>query len=155
MNIYEAKLDAGKLKVAIVVSRFNSFLTDKLLDGALDCLTRHNASDKNIDVYKVPGAFEIPALISKLSDIKKYDAIIALGVIIRGDTPHFEYVANETTKGIASISIQKGIPVAFGIVTADNMEQAIERCGTKNGNKGFDAAMTAIEMANLFKSINE
>lgn len=153
MNIYEGKLDAKGLKIAIVVSRFNVFLTQKLLDGAIDCLKRHNCDDKDISIIWAPGSFEIPQVLKKFLSKNKYDAAIALGVIIKGDTPHFEYVANETAKGIAQLAIETGFPIAFGIVTAENLEQAIERCGTKQGNKGFDAAITAIEMANLFKNI--
>lgn len=152
MKIIEGKLIAENLKFAIVVSRFNDFLTGKLMDGALDTLKRHGAGDKDITVVKVPGAFEIPLMADKLSS-GDYDAIICLGAVIRGDTPHFDLVAGETAKGIAQVSFNNKKPVIFGVVTADNLEQAIERAGTKQGNKGSDAALSAIEMANLFKQI--
>lgn len=152
MKITEGKLTAKGLKIAIVVSRFNSFLSSKLLEGAIDCLKRHDINENDINVFWVPGSFEIPVAVKKISS-QKYDGIIALGVLIKGDTPHFDYIAAETTKGIAQISVEKEIPVAFGVVTADNLEQAIERCGTKQGNKGFDSALSVIEMANLFKEI--
>lgn len=152
MKINEGELIAQGLRFAIVVSRFNDFLTSKLLEGAIDALKRHGAEDKNIEVFKVPGAYEIPVTCEKLA-VKKYDAIICLGVIIRGDTPHFDFVASEVSKGISQVSIKNKLPVIFGIVTADNLEQAIERAGTKQGNKGFQAACSAIEMANLFKNI--
>jgi 6,7-dimethyl-8-ribityllumazine synthase len=154
MKVIEGKLNAKGLKIAIVVSRFNSFLSQKLLDGAIDCLKRHEADENNIDVFWVPGSFEIPLMVKKLSS-KNYDGIVALGVLIKGDTPHFDYIATETTKGIAQVSLDLQIPVSFGVVTAENLEQAIERCGTKQGNKGFDAALSVIEMANLFKEINK
>jgi len=154
MKVFEGKLIAKGLKIAIVVSRFNSFLSQKLLDGAIDCLKRHEADENNIDVFWVPGSFEIPLMVKKLSS-KNYDGIVALGVLIKGDTLHFDYIATETTKGIAQVSLDLQIPVSFGVVTAENLEQAIERCGTKQGNKGFDAALSVIEMANLFKEINK
>jgi len=153
MKTIEAKLAAKGLSFAIVVSRFNGFLTEKLVDGALDCLKRHEADENKIDLAKVPGSYEIPYIAGKMAKSGKYDAGIALGVIIKGDTPHFDFVAQETAKGIAEVSLSAGVPVSFGIVTADNLEQAIERCGTKQGNKGFDAALTAIEMANLDKMV--
>lgn len=153
MKKFEGKLDAQGLKFGLVVSRFNELLSSRLLEGALDCLRRHKANEDDIDVVWVPGSFEIPLLIKTLAEQKKYDALVALGVVIRGDTPHFEFVANEAVKGIAKISIETGIPVALGIVTADNLEQAIERAGTKAGNKGWQAAQSAIEMANLIKTI--
>lgn len=152
MKIMEGKLTAEKLKFALVVSRFNDFLTAKLLEGALDALRRHGASDEDLTIVKVPGSYEIPLACQSLAG-KGFDAIIALGAVIRGDTPHFDLVAAETAKGIAQVSLAGRIPVAFGIVTADNLEQAIERAGTKQGNKGADAAMSAIEMANLFKTL--
>ena len=152
MKTIEGNLTAEKLKFALVVSRFNDFLTAKLLDGAVDTLKRHGADEKNLTVVKVPGCYEIPLACQRLAG-KGFDAIIALGAIIRGDTPHFDYVAAETAKGIAQVSLACKIPVAFGIVTADNLEQAIERSGVKQGNKGADAAMSAIEMANLFKQL--
>jgi 6,7-dimethyl-8-ribityllumazine synthase len=146
-------LDAKNRDFAIVVSRFNEFITSKLLDGALDCLFRHSADDKKITIIWVPGSFEIPYAASKLAKSKKFDAVICLGAVIRGDTPHFDYIASEVTKGIARISLDTNIPVIYGLVTADNLEQAIERAGTKAGNKGWDAALSAIEMVNLFEQI--
>lgn len=152
MKVYEGSLSAAGKKFAIVVSRFNNFLTSKLVEGAVDCLKRHGADEDSITLFWTPGSFEIPQLIKKISGLK-FNAIIALGVIIKGDTPHFDYVASETAKGIAQLSLETEIPISFGIVTADNLEQAIERCGTKHGNKGFDAALTAIEMSDLFLKI--
>ncbi|MEF3280224.1 MAG: 6,7-dimethyl-8-ribityllumazine synthase [Elusimicrobiota bacterium] len=152
MKNIEGKLSGRGKRFAIVVSRFNSLLSNRLLDGAIDCLKRHEVEENKVDIFWVPGAFEIPVTVKKLTS-KNYDAIIALGAIIKGDTPHFDYIASETAKGIAMVSVDKEIPVAFGIITADNIEQAIERAGTKQGNKGFDAAMTALEMANLFDQI--
>ncbi|HOT44964.1 MAG TPA: 6,7-dimethyl-8-ribityllumazine synthase [Spirochaetota bacterium] len=153
MKLIEGKIDATGLKVAIVVSRFNEFITNKLLGGAMDCLKRNNADEDNITVAWVPGAFEIPAVTRVLAASNKYDAVICLGAVIRGSTPHFDYVAAEVSKGVASISLNAKIPVIFGVLTTDTIEQAIERAGTKSGNKGFDAAMSAIEMANLYKQI--
>ncbi len=153
MKLLEGKIDATGLKVAIVVSRFNEFITNKLLGGAMDCLKRNNADEDNITVAWVPGAFEIPAVTRVLASSNKYDAVICLGAVIRGSTPHFDYVAAEVSKGVASISLNAKIPVIFGVLTTDTIEQAIERAGTKSGNKGFDAAMSAIEMANLYKQI--
>ena len=150
-KVYEGKLDATGLKVGLVVSRFNNFLTDKLLDGALDCLVRHGADEKNMAVTYVPGAFEIPYVASRMAKSGNYDAVICVGAVIRGDTPHFDYIASESAKGIARISLETGIPVIYGLVTADTLEQAIERSGTKAGNKGWDAAMSAIEMVNLYR----
>jgi 6,7-dimethyl-8-ribityllumazine synthase len=152
MKTIEGNLLAGELKFAIVAARFNDFLTAKLVEGALDTLKRHGADEKNITIVKVPGAFEIPLAADKLAS-GKVDAVICLGAIIRGDTPHFDFVASEATKGIAQASFQNKKPIIFGIITADNIEQAIERAGTKQGNKGSDAALSAIEMANLFKKI--
>src|SRR3972149_5401769 len=149
MKIIKANLDASEKSFAIVVSRFNEFISSKLLEGALDCLQRHKADDKKITVVWVPGSFEIPLLAHKLASSKKYEAVICLGAVIRGDTPHNEYIATEVTKGIAQIGLQTGGPVILGVITPDNLEQAIERAGTKLGNKGFEAAMIAIEMANL------
>jgi 6,7-dimethyl-8-ribityllumazine synthase len=149
----EGKLDASGLKFGIIVGRFNSFISERLLEGALDALTRHGASDKGIDVARVPGAFEIPLAAKKMAALGKYDAIICLGAVIRGSTPHFDYVSAEVSKGIAHVSLDSGVPVAFGVLTTDTIEQAVERAGTKAGNKGFDAAMTAIETANLFKGL--
>ncbi|NLW08091.1 MAG: 6,7-dimethyl-8-ribityllumazine synthase [Clostridia bacterium] len=151
-NVLEGKLQAGGLRFGIVISRFNEFITSKLLTGALDALTRHGADPAAIDIAWVPGAFEIPLVAKKMAN-RGYDAVICLGAIIRGATPHFEYVANEVSKGIAQVGLSSGVPVIYGIITADNIEQAIERAGTKAGNRGFDAAMTAIEMANLFTVI--
>lgn len=153
MNITEGQLSAVGLKFGIVVGRFNSFITDRLLEGAVDCIIRHGGDKENIQVFKVPGSFEIPLVAKKLAKSGKYDAIICLGAVIRGSTPHFDYVANEVTKGIAQVSLETEVPIAYGILTTDTIEQAIERAGTKMGNKGFDAAMTAIEMANILKSI--
>ena len=151
MNIQEGKLIAKDYKFAIVVSRFNDFICQKLLEGAIDCLQRHDAVEENISVVKVPGAFEIPLAADILAESKKYDAIICLGAVIRGNTPHFDYVASEVSKGIAQTSLKYHTPISFGVITTDNIEQAIERAGTKSGNKGWDAALTAIEMADLFK----
>ncbi|MEG6565598.1 6,7-dimethyl-8-ribityllumazine synthase [Thermoanaerobacterium saccharolyticum] len=153
MKKYEGKLIGNGLKVGIVVSRFNEFITNKLLDGALDALRRHGVYDESIDIAWTPGAFEIPLITKKMATSKKYDAIIALGAVIRGDTPHFDYVANEVSKGVAKISVDYDVPVIFGVLTTDTVEQAIMRAGTKSGNKGFEAAVTAIEMANLMKEI--
>ncbi len=153
MKIIEGELQAKGLKFCIVVSRFNEFITERLLEGAKDCLLRHGADEKEIDIVRVPGAFEIP-LIAKVAAKKGiYNAIICLGTVIRGATPHFEYVAAEVSKGISHVSLETGIPVAFGIITADTIEQAIERAGSKAGNKGWDAAMTAIEMAQVMKKL--
>jgi 6,7-dimethyl-8-ribityllumazine synthase len=152
-NIIEGNLDAKGLKFGILVSRFNSFICERLLEGSLDALLRHGASDGDIDVARVPGAFEIPLAAAKMADTGKYDAIICLGAVIRGATPHFDYVAAEVSKGIAHVSLDSGVPIAFGVLTTDSIEQAIERAGTKSGNKGFDAAMTAIETVNLFKGM--
>src|SRR5512146_3573235 len=149
----EGKLDAAGLKFGIIVSRFNSFISERLLEGAVDALVRHGAADKNIDVVRVPGSFEIPLAAQRLAEGKKYDAVICLGAVIRGATPHFDYVAAEVAKGVAHASMASGVPIAFGVITADNIEQAIERAGTKSGNKGFDAATSAIEMANLIRRI--
>ena len=151
MNVLEGKLTAKVMKVAIVVARFNEFITSKLLSGAVDCLVRHEAKDEDITVAWVPGAFEIPMACKKLAESGKYDAIIALGAVIRGATPHFDYVCAEASKGIAQVSMQTSVPVAFGVLTTENIQQAIERAGTKAGNKGVDCAMSAMEMVNLFK----
>ncbi len=153
MKIYEGELQAKGLKFAIVVSRFNDFITNKLLDGAVDALIRHGAVDQHIEIVKVPGAFEIPLAAKILAEKKKHSAIICLGTIIRGATSHFEYVAAEATKGIASASLETGIPISFGILTTDSIEQAVERAGSKSGNKGWDAALVAIEMAQLLKKM--
>jgi 6,7-dimethyl-8-ribityllumazine synthase len=150
----EGKLNAEGLRVGIVVGRFNSFIGERLLEGALDALIRHGADDAMITVARVPGAFEIPLAAQKMAKSGKYDALICLGAVIRGSTPHFDYVASEVSKGIAHVSLETGVPVAFGVLTTDTIEQAIERAGTKAGNKGFDAAMTVIETANLFKEMD-
>ncbi len=152
-NVYEGNLSAKGLKVAIVAGRFNDFIGEKLLSGAIDTLVRSGADDKDIDVVKVPGAFEIPLAVGALAAKKKYDAIVCVGAVIRGSTPHFDYVAGEASKGVARAAAKYGIPVGFGIITSDTLEQAIERAGAKSGNKGSDAALTAIEMANLLKTI--
>lgn len=152
-NFIEGKLDAKGLSFAIIVARFNSFIGERLLDGALDGLIRHGADDAKIDVLRIPGAFEIPLAASKLAAMKKYDAIICLGAVIRGSTPHFDYVAGEVSKGVAHVSLDSGVPVIFGVLTTDTIEQAVERAGTKAGNKGFDAAMTAIETVNVFREL--
>jgi len=153
MNTFEGKLIAEGLKFAIIVGRFNEFISSKLLSGAIDGLNRHGAKEEDIEIIWVPGAFEIPLIAKKLAKSNKYDAIICIGAVIRGSTPHFEYVSNEVAKGIANVSLSTEIPIIFGVLTTDNIEQAIERAGTKNGNKGYDAAITAIEMANLLKEI--
>lgn len=153
MKIIEGELQAKGLKFGIIVSRFNDFITSKLLDGALDALRRHGADDKDIDVVKVPGSFEIPVIAKKLAAKGAYHAVICLGTVIRGATPHFDYVAAEVSKGVASASMETGVPIAFGIITSDTIEQAVERAGTKSGNKGWDAAITAIEMAQVIKKL--
>jgi 6,7-dimethyl-8-ribityllumazine synthase len=148
-KVFEGHLVGTGLRVAIVVGRFNEFITSKLLDGALDALKRHGVEEENVDVAWVPGAFEIPLIAKKLAESKKYDAVITLGTVIRGATPHFDYVCNEVAKGVASQSLQTGVPIIFGVLTTENIEQAVERAGTKAGNKGWEAATAAIEMANL------
>lgn len=153
MKIIEGEMQAKGLKFAIVVSRFNDFITSKLLDGAMDALLRHGAKEDDIDVVRVPGSFEIPLAAKKMASKGSYNAVICLGTVIRGATPHFEYVAAEVSKGVASASMETGVPMAFGIITSDTIEQAVERAGTKSGNKGWDAALTAIEMAQLLKKI--
>lgn len=152
-KLYEGVLVGKGLKIALVVSRFNEFVTNKLMEGAEDALLRHEVNQEDIDVAWVPGAFEIPMVALTLAQTKKYDAVICLGAVIRGATPHFEYVASEVTKGIAQVGLSTGVPVTYGLITSDTLEQAIERAGTKSGNKGFDAAVSAIEMANLMKNI--
>ncbi len=149
-KVYEGKLLAEGLRFGIIVGRFNEFITNKLLGGALDSLNRHGAREEDIEIAWVPGAFEIPLAAQKMAQAK-YDAVICLGAVIRGATPHFEYVAAEVTKGVAQVGLQSGLPVVYGVITADTIEQAIERAGTKAGNKGWDAANTAIEMANLLR----
>lgn len=153
MKIIEGDLQAKGVRFGIVVSRFNDFITSRLLDGALDALIRHGADEKDIEIVKVPGSFEIPMVAKTMARKGIYNAIICLGTIIRGATPHFEYVAAEVSKGIASASMETGVPISFGIITSDTIEQAIERAGSKSGNKGWDAAMTAIEMAQVIKKI--
>lgn len=153
MRTIEGKLDASGLKFGIVIARFNEFISGKLLAGCLDGLKRHGAEDGDIEVVWSPGAFEIPLLAKKMAERKKYDAVICLGAVIRGATPHFDYVSAEVSKGIASVGMETGLPIIFGVLTTDNLEQAIERAGTKSGNKGFDASLAAIEMANLMKEL--
>ncbi|GEK34567.1 6,7-dimethyl-8-ribityllumazine synthase [Kurthia sibirica] len=149
VNIIESQLIGTQLKIGIVVGRFNDFITAKLLDGAIEGLTRHGVKSEHIDVVKVPGAFEIPYMAKQLVHYKKYDAIIGLGTVIRGATSHYDYVCNEAAKGIAMVALEQNLPVIFGVVTTESIEQAIERAGTKAGNKGYDCAVSAIEMANL------
>ena len=153
MRIYEGNLAAEDIKVGIVTARFNEFITSKLLWGAIDCLKRENVKEDQIEVAWVPGAFEIPLIASKMAQSKKYDAVICLGAVIRGSTSHYDYVCSEVSKGIAQASLSSGIPVMFGVLTTDNIEQAIERAGTKAGNKGFECAQGAIEMVNLMRSL--
>lgn len=154
-KIVEGGLSAKGLKFGVVLSRFNEFIGNQLLEGAVDALLRSGASDGDIEIVKVPGSFEIPATVQVMMQKGQYDAIVCLGAIIRGATPHFDYIASEAAKGIARVSMDSGLPVAFGIITADTLEQAIERAGTKSGNKGRDAALNAIEMANLFKELKK
>ena len=153
MNTLEGKLLAEGQRIGIVAARFNEFITSKLLGGAVDAFVRHGGEDGKIDVAWVPGAFEVPLVAKKMAETGKYDAVVCLGAVIRGATPHFDMVANEATKGIANVSLQTEVPVIFGILTTDSVEQAVERAGTKAGNKGFDAMTTAIEMVNLLKTI--
>lgn len=153
MKVIQGELQAKGLKFAVIVSRFNDFITGKLLEGAVDGLLRHGAKEEDIDVIKVPGAFEIPLTAKKVASKGSYNALICLGTVIRGATPHFDYVAAEVSKGVATASMDTGVPIAFGVLTTDTIEQAVERAGTKSGNKGFDAAMTAIEMAQVFKKL--
>ncbi len=150
---FEGMLLGAGLKFGLVVSRFNEFITSKLLEGAQDALLRHGVNQEDIEIAWVPGSFEIPLIAKKLAQTKRYDAIICLSAVVRGGTPHFEYIAAEVSKGIAKVGLDTGLPVIYGVITADTLEQAIERAGTKMGNKGFDAAVTAIEMANLLKTI--
>ena len=153
-QLFEGVLLGKGLKFGVVVSRFNEFITRKLLDGAQDALLRHGVIEEDIDIAWVPGSFEIPLAAQKLAQTKRYDAVICLGTVVRGATPHFEYIAAEVTKGIARVGLEAGLPVSYGIITADTLEQAIERAGTKAGNRGFDAAVNAIEMANLLRKID-
>jgi len=150
-KVYEGKLDAGGKRFGILVGRFNDFIGKRLLEGALDCLVRHGAKEEQVSVVWVPGTFEMPAVAQKMAAGKKYDALVCLGAVLRGDTPHFDFIAGEAAKGIAKVGMEAGIPVIFGIITADTLEQAIERAGTKSGNKGWTAALSAIEMANLYR----
>jgi len=153
MRTVEGKLIGAGLKIALVVSRFNSFITERLLDGALDCLRRQGVAEDNLMVARVPGAWEIPLAAKRLAQAKAHDAVVCLGAVIRGSTPHFDYVAAEVSKGIAQITLDTGVPISFGILTTDTLEQAIERAGSKAGNKGFAAAEAAIEMVNLLKEL--
>jgi 6,7-dimethyl-8-ribityllumazine synthase len=152
---FEGQLSASGLRFAVIVSRFNSFITERLLGGAMDALSRTGAAPDAIDIVKVPGSWEVPLVAGELARQKKHDAIICLSAVIRGETPHFDYVAAEAAKGIAHVSASTGVPVAFGVLTTNTLEQAIDRAGAKSGNKGFDAAMTAIEMANLMRSLRQ
>jgi len=154
MKIYEGKLVSKGIKVGIVAARFNEFIVSKLLGGALDGLKRHDVNEEDIEVAWVPGAFEIPLIASKMAKSGKYDAVICLGAVIRGSTTHYDYVCSEVSKGIATVSLNADIPVMFGVITTENIEQAIERSGTKAGNKGYDCAVSAIEMVNLIEEIN-
>jgi len=152
-RIVQGALRAEGLRFAIVVSRFNDFVTNRLLAGALDALERLGAEEKNIVVYRVPGSFELPLMAKRLATSGRWDAILCLGTIIRGETPHFEYIAAETAKGIATAAMETGVPIVFGVITADTLEQAIDRAGAKSGNKGFEAALTAVELANLYREV--
>ena len=154
-NVYEGKISAEGKRFALVVSRFNDFISDRLLSGALDALVRHGARDEDIDIVKVPGSFEIRFMAKKMAEKEKHHAVICLGAVIRGSTPHFEYVSGEVAKGIALVGLESGVPVIFGVVTTDTLEQAIERAGTKAGNKGWDAAVAAMEMAGLVESVEK
>ncbi len=154
-KVYEGGLSGTGLKFTVIVSRFNDFISSKLLDGAMDALRRNDVAANDITIVKVPGSFEIPLAAKKAIKLLKPDAVICLGAVIRGSTPHFDYVSSEVTKGVASVSLDSGVPVIFGVLTTDNLEQAIERAGTKAGNKGFDAAGSAIEAVNLFKSMKK
>lgn len=153
MTVYEGHLVAKGIKVGIVVSRFNEFITSKLLEGAVDALVRHDVNEDDIYIAWVPGAYEIPLIAAQMAKTQKYDAIICLGCVIRGSTTHYDYVCNEVAKGIATVSLNHNLPVIFGVLTTENIEQAIERAGTKSGNKGYDCAMSAIELVNLMKEI--
>lgn len=153
MATYEGNLIAHAKKFGIVVSRFNEFITKKLLEGALDAFIRHGAKEEDIDIYWTPGSFEIPLVLKRIAEKKRYHALLALGAVIQGDTPHFQYIATQVARGISSVSLQTGVPIAFGILTTESVEQAIERAGVKRGNKGFHAALSAIEMSNLLAKI--
>jgi 6,7-dimethyl-8-ribityllumazine synthase len=152
-NAGEAKLIAKGLSIGIIVSRFNRFIAERLLEGALDCIKRHDGDEGKTKVFWAPGSFELPLVAKKLAQTKQFDALICIGAVVRGDTPHFDFIASEAAKGISRVSLDTGVPVSFGIITADSTDQAIERAGLKQGNKGWDAALSAIEMANLFKQI--
>ncbi len=154
-NVFEGHIEGKGLKMGIVISRFNSFVTTRLLDGAMDALLRNGVAAEDVDVAWTPGAFEIPPVARAMAESGRYDAIICLGAVIRGDTPHFDYVAGESAKGIAQVALSVGVPVIYGVITADNLEQAIERAGTRMGNKGAEAATAAIEMANLLRAIGQ
>ena len=154
-KIIEGDLSAKGLRFAIIVGRFNSFITDRLLAGALDALTRSGCPEENIEIVKVPGSWEMPVVAREMARAKRCDAIIALGAVIRGDTPHFDYVAGEASRGLAHVAVETGVPVGFGVLTTNTVEQAVDRAGVKGGNKGFDAAMTAIEMANLMRRLRQ
>jgi len=155
MNVtkYEGKLDASGLKIGMVVSRFNDFFTGKMLEGAMDCLVRHGAKENELSVAWVPGAFEVAPVASRMVNSGRFDAVVCLGAVIRGNTPHFDFIAAEASKGVAKLSMDSKIPVIYGIITTDTIEQAIERAGTKAGNKGWDAAMSAVEMVNLYRAM--
>jgi 6,7-dimethyl-8-ribityllumazine synthase len=153
MNVLEGKLAGEGLKIALVVSRFNSFITERLVEGALDCLRRHGVADTDLTMLRVPGAWEIPLAAKKLAEGRAYNAVICLGAVIRGSTPHFDYVAAEVSKGIAQVSLESGIPILFGVLTTDTLEQAVERAGSKAGNKGYAAAEAALEMVNLLRNM--
>ncbi len=153
MNVIEGRLAGEGLKIALVVSRFNSFITERLLEGALDCLRRHGVADSGLTKVRVPGAWEIPLVAQRLAKAKAHDAVICLGAVIRGSTPHFDYVAAEVSKGIAHVSLESGVPILFGVLTTDTLEQAVERAGSKSGNKGYAAAESALEMINLLKDL--
>ena len=152
--VHEGQLNGQEFRFAIVASRWNDFISSRLVDGALDAFERLGVAEKDVEIYKVPGAFEIPLLAQKLAASEKFAAVVCLGTIIRGQTPHFEYIAGEVARGIGQAALQTGVPVVFGVITADNMDQAIERAGVKLGNKGFEAATTAVELANLYKAVN-
>lgn len=154
-KVFEGQLDARGLKFALIVSRFNSFVTERLLAGALDALQRTGAAEADIEIVRVPGSWEMPAAAAVLARQKRFDAIVCLGAVIRGETPHFDYIAAEAAKGLAQVSLETGVPVAFGVLTTNTLEQAIDRAGAKSGNKGYEAAMTAIEMANLLRSLRQ
>lgn len=154
ISVFEGHLNAKGLNFALVVSRFNDFISQRLLEGAVDCLKRHGEGKTEYSIIKVPGAFDMPAAVSRILNLKKYDAIVCLGAVIRGSTPHFDYVASEVSKGIAQLALKGETPITFGVLTTDTIEQAIERAGTKSGNKGWDATQAAIEMVNLWKTLS-